>query len=45
MHEQEIPVIGRNVFELFWMPLYTDYWYDPYKKFQIATSYYTNEEH
>ena len=45
MCEQEIPSIDRGVFEFFCVPLYTHYFSDLYKKFQVAFSYDTQVEH
>ena len=37
----EIPSIGRNVLELFCVPLHTEFSSDLYKKFQAASIYDT----
>ena len=39
MHQQEIPSIGRKVLELFRVFLYTDYFIDRRKKFQVTFAY------
>ena len=41
---QEITSIGRNVFELFCVPLYPDYLSDLSKKLQKAYTYDSNVE-
>ena len=36
---QEIPYVGLNALEILCVPLYTDFFSDLYKKFQVAFVY------
>ena len=45
MRRQEILFIGRNILEFFCVPLYTNYWSNLYKKFQVASTHDTNVEY
>ena len=42
MNYQDIPSIGRNGLEFFCVPLYTEFLFDLYKMFQIASVYDKN---
>ena len=45
IHQQENPSIGCNALQFFCVPLYTEFLSDLYKKFQVASTYYTIVEY
>ena len=45
IHKHAIPSIGLNILEFFCVPLYTEFFSDLYKKFQVASVHDTNVEY